>query len=384
VRPAWIDADRAAEVREAARDWKEAGAIDAAALAAIEAEYPQSRLELARAWKVLVFVLVSVAVLGVQIGVFGFEGEGSGRFFAYSAILAAATEVLRGSRLGGTGSDAATSFWAVIFLIIGFGVLLQAERSRGALTTTLAVAAVAWAAACWRWGFALYGAFAGVAGFFFLARFPLERLGWGVVGTALGALSLWLTERPRLPPSRRRAFAGVFVVSALALYGAINLYSRDERLVERIGSGARALRVTEAPPGARFFFAAGTALVPIVLIVWGLRARRKLVLDTGALIAALSFLTLYHYVRFGSLPIIAFGLSLIGVALWLNRRLARAPGEETRGFTASSRLSAESEAAGPAAALVGAAAAPISMPHSERGFSPGGGRSGGGGASGSI
>jgi hypothetical protein len=127
-----------------------------------------------------------------------------------------------------------------------------------------------------------------------------------------------------------------------------------------------------------------TALVPILFIVWGIRTPRRLVLDTGALLAALSFWTLYHYVRFGSLPIIAFGLALIGVALWLNRRLTRAPGQEIRGFTASPLLSAESEAAGPAAALVAAAAAPISMPHTERGFSPGGGRSGGGGASGTI
>jgi hypothetical protein len=381
MRSAWIDAERAAEVREAARDWKKAGAIDATALAAIESDYPLSRLELSRAWKVLIFVLVSVAILGVQIGVFGFNSKGSGRYFLYAAILAGITEILGGSRLSGTGSDAATSFWAVVFLIVGTGVLLDAESSRSALTATIAIAGVAWAAACWRWGFALYGAFAAFAGFLGLARFPFERVGWGVVGSALCALSLWLSERPHLPPSRRQAFAGVFVVSALALYAAINLYSRDENLIEAIG---RLSAIVAEPGVARPFFVLATALVPILFIVWGIRTPRRLVLDTGALLAALSFWTLYHYVRFGSLPIIAFGLALIGVALWLNRRLTRAPGQEIRGFTASPLLSAESEAAGPAAALVAAAAAPISMPHTERGFSPGGGRSGGGGASGTI
>jgi hypothetical protein len=381
MRSAWIDAERAAEVREAARDWKKAGAIDAAALAAIEREYPLPRLELSWAWKVLIFVLVSVAVFGVQIGVFGFNSKGSGRYFLYAAILAGITEILRGSRLSGTGSDAATSFWAVVFLIVGTGVLLDAESSRSALTATIAIAGVAWAAACWRWGFALYGAFAAFAGFLWLARFPFERVRWGVVGTVLCALSLWLSERPRLPPSRRRAFGGVFVVSALAVYAAVNLYSRDENVVEGIG---RLSALVAGPAAGRPLFAVATALVPIFFILWGNRTPRRLVLDTGALLAALSFWTLYHYVRFGSLPIIAFGLVLIGLALWLNRRLTRAPGQEVRGFTVSPLLSAESEAAGPAAALVAAAAAPISVPHSEPDFSPRGGRFGGGGASGTI
>ena len=158
MRPAWVEAERAAEVREAARDWKQAGAIDAETLGAIEAEFPVPRVELARAWKVLIFVLVSVAILGIQVGVFGFREMSSGRFFVYAAILAGATELLRGSRLSGTGSDAATSLWSVVMLIVGFAVLL--EGGRAAITATLAVAAVAFTLACWRWGFALYGAFA--------------------------------------------------------------------------------------------------------------------------------------------------------------------------------------------------------------------------------
>jgi hypothetical protein len=384
MRSAWVDAERASEVREAARDWKQAGAIDAAALTAIEAEFPEPRLEVARAWKVLILALVSVAILGVQFAVFGFDANGSSRFFVYTAILAGVTEFLRGSRLSGTGSDAATSFWAVVNLIVGFGVLLDAEKGRGALTATLAVAGVAFAAACWRWGFALYGAFAAAAGFFFLARFPSGRFGWAVVGAALCALSAWLAERPRLAPSRRRAFAGVFVVSALAVYAAINLYSRDERLIERVWSRGAAKSMTEAAISVRPAFAVSTALVPILFVLWGVRARRRLVLDTGALLAALSFLTLYHYVRFGSLPIITFGLALIGAALWLNRRLTRSPGGEARGFTASPILSAESEALAPAAALAAAAAAPVSPPRSDTDFSPGGGRYGGGGATGTF
>jgi hypothetical protein len=383
MRSVWIEAERAAEVRKAARDWKEAGAIDDAALAAIEAEYSQPRLELARPWKVLVFVLVSVAIVGIQLAVFGLEGKGSARFFVYAAILAAATEVLRGSRLAGTGSDAATSFWSVMHLITGCVVFLDAGRSEADVTTTLLVATAAWAVACWRWGFALYGAFAAVAGFVYLARFPSGRLAWLLVGAALCPISAWLSNRPTLAPSRRRAFAGVFVVSALALYAAVNLYSRDKRFPESVQGWAVSQRAVEMVV-PRAAFVAGTALVPIVLIVWGLRARRRLVLDTGAVLGALSLLTLHYYVRFGSVAITAFGLAVIGFALWLNRLFSRAPGGEIGGFTASPLLSVESEATGPGAALVAAAASPISPPHSDRDFSPGGGRAGGGGATGTI
>lgn len=385
MRRAWVDAERAAEVRDAARDWKQAGAIDADTLAAIEAEFPHSRLELAPAWKVLIFVLVSVAVVGIQVGVFGFNPKGSGSFFVFAVILAAVTEVLRGSRLAGTGSDAATSFWAAVMLIIAYGILLEAGKSRGSLTATIAFAAGVWAGACVRWGFSLYGAFAAVAAFLVLTRFPFGRVAWGFLGAALCVITARLSARPRFALPRRRAFATVFVVSALALYGAINLYSLDRRIVELLGIGTPRWGPGALPADVRLASAVATALVPIAFIVWGLRARRRLVLDTGAVLAALSALTLEYYVRFGSVEITLFGLTLIALALWLNRRLTRASGEELRGFTASPLLSAESEALSPVAALAAAATVPV-LPHpaDDADFSAGGGKYGGGGASGTF
>ena len=385
MRRAWVDTERVAEVRDAARGWRKAGAIDEATLAAIEAEFPHSRLELARAWKVLIFVLVSVAVVGVQVGVFGFNPKGSATFFVFAVILAAATEVLRGSRLSGTGSDAATSFWAAVMLIIAYGILLDAGKSRGSLTATIALAGGVWAGACVRWGFSLYGAFAAVAGFLVLARFPFGRVAWGFGGAALCVITARLSARRRLASPRRRAFAAVFVVSALALYGAINLYSCDKRIIEVIGEWSETERMTGAALRVRPAFAIATAVIPVLFLAWGIRARRRLVLDTGAVLAALSVLTVEYYVRFGSVTITAFGLALIGLALWLNRRLRQAPGEEIRGFTASPLFSAESGTLSPAAALAAAATVPVS-PHStdDADFSAGGGKYGGGGATGTF
>jgi len=381
----WVEAERAAEVRDAARDWKQSDAIDAATLAAIEAEFPARRVELAKAWKVLIFVLVSVATNGIQVGVFGFQPRGSGTYFTFAAILVAATEVLRGSRLAGTGSDAATSFWAVNYLTLAFAVLLEAGKTAGAITATIAVVAVAWAAACWRWGFGIYGAFAAIAGYLFLARFPFGRLAWGFVGAALCVMSVAWTGRRRWTSSRLRALTGVFVVSALALYGAINLYFYDHHAIEALSDGWRSRGPWPVRPDARLASAIATAVVPVVFLAWGLRARRRLVLDTGAILAAFSILTLEYYFRFGSLEITLFGVALIGLALWLNRRLTRAPGGELRGFTASPLLSAESETLSPAAALAAAAALPAS-PHrpDDADFSAGGGQYGGGGATGTF
>jgi len=385
VRKAWVEAERPAEIRDAARDWKQSDAIDATTLAAIEAEFPARRVELAKAWKALIFVLVSVATVGIQIGVFGFEPQGSRTYFLFAAILVAATELLRGSRLAGTGSDAATSFWAVNYLTLAFAILLEAGKTAGAITATIAIVAVAWALACWRWGFGIYGAFAAIAGFLYLARYPFGRIAWGVAGAALCVISATWGARRRWPSSRRHALAGVFVVSALALYGAINLYSFDHHAVEVLSDGWRSRGPWPVRPDARLASAIATAVVPVLFLAWGLRARRRLVLNTGAILAAFSILTLEYYVRFGSLEITLFGLALIGLALWLNRRLTRAPGAELRGFTASPLLSAESEALSPAAALVAAAALPAS-PHrpDDTDFSAGGGRYGGGGATGTY
>ena len=381
MRAAWLEADRVAEVRRAARGWKKTGAIDGATLTAIEQEFPTNLVEIARAWKILVFVLVSVAVTGIQFGVFGFgRGEEAGRFFVFAAILAIVTEVLRGSKLAGTGSDAATSYWAVVNLILAVALVADSDE----MTGTLAIAGVAFAAACWRWGFALYGGFAAGFGFLLLARLPEGRLGWAVGGALLALVSVRLAERPRFSPSRRRAFAAVFVASSGALYGAVNLYSFDRRLIEGIG---RFLSERGFPPTSvalRPLAAIATAVLPLAFLLWGLWKRRRLILDTGAILAALSLLTFQYYFRFGSIPITLFGLALIGVALGLNRILRRAPDGELRGFTVSPLFAPESEAVAPAAALFAASASPVSPAHQEDPFAPGGGRYGGGGASGKF
>ncbi len=116
MRRDWSDASRRDDILDAATSWRAAGAIDDATLGVIVAEYPGRRPGLASGWRVLVFVLVSVAVNALFGGVFLFWG-GRGADAAclvYGMILAAATETLRGSRMAGTGADPAASFWAAV------------------------------------------------------------------------------------------------------------------------------------------------------------------------------------------------------------------------------------------------------------------------------
>lgn len=391
MKTSWEEESRREEMRDAASGWKKAGAIDEATLAVIEAEYPVSGRQLAAVWRVLVFLLVSVAVHALFWGVFTFVGTGTlgPACLAYGALLAIAAEVLRSSRLPGTGAPAAAGFWAVLYLSIGVAVLLMQNfhlDDGPALTSALAFAMVAFAIACARWGYAAFGVLAAVALFLFLARFPEGRLLWIVGGALVLGAATRRVDRRRYAPPHRRALEGCLAAGAIAIYAAVNLYSLDRGLVE----GLRDLsgRAPSPPAAARLASAIATALVPGLVFLWGLKSRRATPLRLGAVFAALSLVTLRHYARLD--PLWAFltasGVGLILLGLVLNRRLRRSPDGERRGYTASP-LFRESGPRGlsTAAAVVGFA--PDVSPAPEPGpgdYSPGGGRFGGGGASGSF
>ena len=189
MRRSWAENARAVEVRQAAASWHEAGMIDAATLEAIRAAYPNPRHTLAPAWKVLIFVVVSIATCALLFGVAELASriDSAALWMVFGAILALLTEVLRDSRFSGNGSDAAASFWAVFFLVIGSGLIFLSRRTGDSPTVTvvLIVACVGFAAACWHWGYATYGALAAAALFAFLGRFPGGRLWWILSAAAL-------------------------------------------------------------------------------------------------------------------------------------------------------------------------------------------------------
>ena len=390
MKKAWVSSARNAEVLEAARSWREANAIDAETFAAIEDAYPQAQPPLSAAWRALIFFLVSVAVHAVFFGFMELaRSERPWTMIAYGAVLAAAAELLRGSRFSGNGGDAAASFWAIGYLLVGAGVAWNETRGANApeelATFLLALAVLLFASACAHWGFSVYGIFAAAAFFGLLAQFPAARLTWALAAGILLAGAYGRLDRSFLPPPHRVALAGVLAVAACALYAAVNRYSLDLGWIEALRGGFRTSEHAP-PPWLRLASAAATALVPPAFLLWGIRTRRTLVLDLGLAFTALSLVTLRQYVHLAPLWVLltTCGTLLILGAMALNRRLRRAPGGERAGFTADPLFSAKrAERIQVGAVFAGFAGSAPEAGRTEAGqVTTGGGGFGGAGASG--
>jgi hypothetical protein len=129
--------------------------------------------------------------------------------------------------------------------------------------------------------------------------------------------------------------------------------------------------------------ALATALLPLVVLAWGLRSRRAFILDTGIVLLALSLVTLRHYVHVAPLWVVLAlsGALLIVLALAVERALRRAPAGEVAGFTADPLFSDERrQQVLQVVPVVTAFTPPTATRTQGPGFTAEGGRFGGGGA----
>lgn len=384
MRAAWVRAERDSEVRQAARSWREANGIDGAALSAIEALYPAEWRKPAPLWGVLLFLFVSFFVVALLASVAGSHLIGVAAF-VLAVVLAIAADRLRSSASTVRAASAsAAAFWSVVCLLIAAGDAMRWGARSG--TPLLLIGAVAWTAAAWRWGYPTFAVFAAMFFYLLTARFPAGRALWLVVGTALAASCAPLLDRPSLAPSHRRGAAAVLAVSLAAVYAAVNLYALDHRIVEKL-SNAR-WSSPDAPAGAvRVLAAIATAIFPLSVLGWGIRARRTLLLDAGIVSATLSIATLRFYVHIAPLWVIlsVAGAGLILLALGIHRWLTRSPDRQRGGFTAEA-LFEDKEKQQTLGALGAVSLAPEARsvsPQPGR-FSGGGGRFGGGGTTGTF
>jgi uncharacterized membrane protein YgcG len=160
----------------------------------------------------------------------------------------------------------------------------------------------------------------------------------------------------------------------------VNLYSLDHRFLEVFRPGAATRPV--ALPAARALSALATALFPAAVLAPGWARKRRLYVDLGLAFSALSLATLRAYVHLGPLWLVLFaaGVVLIAAAAFGERYLSR----ERAGWTAES-LAGEDALASNATTLAAAVVlSPDARPAVEPGFTAGGGRYGGGGASGEF
>ena len=375
-------------VREAARGWKSAGAIDEAALGAIDALYPEDRVRQRPVWRVLVFVFTYVicSAVGGLVVLMLSPSHDAAVFLSlvFAAVLCAATELQQGRwRFDGTGAEAATSFLAVVSFVVAIALLLldRPTTPAAAVGATLAGAALLWAAAWWRWGFPVYALFAAGCAFFAALELPGPvRIFWIVGGAAVAGIAAFLQDRPELAPPQRDGCRLAFAASLSAIYAAVNLYSLDHRFLESFRAG-----VPPPSPGLPFLRTlsiVATAILPAALVAAGWRRKRRLLTDLGLAFAALSFVTLRAYVRVGPLWLVlaTAGAVLILVAAFGERFLSR----ERFGWTAESLAGDDAAASGATTLAAAVALSPGARPAAEPGFTPGGGRYGGGGASGEF
>jgi len=388
MRPDAAEADRRQEVRAAARGWRRASAIDDATLAAVLAAYPDDRVRLGPAFRTLAFVFTFLALNAAFFLVMSVLepriGPASALAVLFGIALCTLTEVQTGAlKRADGGTETATSFVGLGYLIAGFAFLLSdaGMPDRVVIRWVLAVGVVVLAAAAWRWGQAACAAMAGLSFYLLLAQAPIGRLLWIVAALVTVASLFRAEESRRLPPAHRRSLQSVLGLSLLALYLALNLWSWDEGLIESMTQWtAHGLRDSALRPLA----VAGTAVVPAAVIALGVWFRRRLFLDLGFLLAVASLVTLRRYVHVAPLWVVLTlgGAAAIFGALALRRFLAGGPRQERGGFTAEplfedlSRQGAL-EAAAALSAVPGVRHAPA-----DASLKPGGGRFGGGGASG--
>ncbi len=388
-------ADRAAAVRDGARAWKRAGAIDDAALAAVNARYPDDRVRTGPVFRLLLFAFTCFAVSAVH-GILWFFVRGAGGD-AQAAVelclglgMAAATDYQIGTlrrRQGGT--EAASSWMALVFLTIALVRLVTSHFGpalgwTGGTAICCLVIATLFGAAAWRWGYSFYAGVAAAALLAAAAQLSWGRLLWIALPLAAASPLLRASASPRLPPAHRAAATAVLVVALAALYAAVHLGSWEWQLIEEIGG-----RHGTVPRGDVLWWAAAaaTALVPAALLAWSLPRRRYPLLLLGAATGLVSLVTLRHYVHLAPpwLAMTAGGALLVGLVLALERYLRSGPGGERHGYTAAPLFANAARAR-----LLEAAAAMLTLTPASRSlddkpaYEGGGGRSGGGGASGEF
>ncbi len=232
--------ERAAEVREAAEGWLRAGAIGTATYDAVLNAYPDPCVTPSAVWRILTAGMVTAVVVCTLGALYVATQPGAASLALLLFVLAAAafmvTEYLEASpRSARRGAAGATAFWGNIFVLGGLGIFLsEAQHVDGesALDAVLLASALVWAASCWRWGTPLFAGLSAVSSFLFLSRLPLGRALWLLAGAALVGLVARRPDDLAWAPSHRRAAMVLLVVGVAAVYGASNVYSLDQHVVE--------------------------------------------------------------------------------------------------------------------------------------------------------
>lgn len=398
--PLYEKGERGVAVVEEARRWQEAGIITAEQAAAVAERY---RPELVRVNVFIrnllaLFTTVAVAAL-VALPAVLFDVREAGfallcLIFAPLCAWVADHELIAGRRLYRCGAEEALLLLAVGMLALAVALpaheLGHSAERLAWLTAHLVVLAAA-ALVTIRYGYALaaFGAMLALAGLpFHLADVFLwqqPRLSRLVLLLLLGATAVWsqlrLTGRKSLPRGYIWSLETVRLSALAGIYLDVNLFAH--RLLWR--EWLVSWRPEESQlPWSDPLCALLTAILPMAALAIGIGRRDRALLWFGVVSAILSIITLNYYIHFGHIAeeLTAAGLFLAALAFgllrWLNTGSKRCRGAFTAEPLLEPRLyGLDAEALAAIQPLTPAARMPEA-----KGFQPGGGTFGGGGASG--
>lgn len=393
--------DRAHEMREQTDRWIRAELIspanaDAARALMIEdAPSAKHSVRPSRVFQVMGAVFSGIGIgAAVSLYFLIFSGGGLRPFLFMGLALLAATEWrARTQRHAGGGFELSASFLGVALFLTGMIQFLEdfsPWRGESLLRPLLALGALLYGAAAWRWGHWLLGALSCAFLFFFVGQFPYARVSWLVCGLALVVLFSRMShvapdaKLPTLTPSERRTALAALIVAIGALYLSVQWTGYRYALIERFSRGGDPLQFL---PWFRVVSIAGTVLVPLGLLAAGIRWRRRVLLNAGTLLSAVSLATLHWHAP--AMPhwavLILGGGVFLGVGLWLRRWFDRALDRERGGFTADPIFEDAEESSRLETVASLGTMSPEAKPTTSDGprFEGGGGKAGGGGASGS-
>lgn len=389
--PEMVAAERAREVREAAKSWRQAGFVSAFVLDRILALYPDDRLRFGPGFRALAFIFTGIGVWAtVGLSMVLLKPSGSASWSALLCLWAGACFMLTEMQIGAlrraeAGAESATAYSSVLLAVFGFVAFADAltteTGSRAFMVQALGASSVLCALTAWRWGDRLLSAGAAFSGYALLAQMSQGRLLWLVVSVTLIPLCLKGARDPRLAPSHRSGAAIVGAVSILALYGAVHIWSFDQRLIE----SAHSYSLTQTPLPLRPLSILATALLPPLLLIVGWRRREPLLIYSGLLLIGVSIATvrLYRAVMPLSVALVLIGAACLAVGLGVRRFLRSGDKGERAGFTADPLFDDTNRTEAIRSAVAVASFSPAAQVAPARpAFQSGGGSFGGGGASG--
>lgn len=331
-------------MRQAAAAWHEAGVLDDAGLAAVEARHPDDSGRLGPVLRTLVGAFAAFGVLvsfGLAMVVLRLRDETAIAFvlLLFGAGLGVLTELQMGPlKRMQAGAETATGLLSILSLTLGFVFLLEGMSlaPRAGVVLVLAFTAFLSGAAALRWGSVTAALSASLAVFGLLAQPPGGRLLWMVAGSLFPLFLLRASDSGRLAPPHRKCLVGASLVALAALYLAFHLGSWDSGLVGWLSawrwSGEWG---PDIPPAGRAVAIAGSAILPLAVTAAGIWSRRRSLLLAGVLMGAASLVTLRFYVQVMPLSsaLVLVGALTILVVLVVRRVLDRGAGHERWGFT---------------------------------------------------